>query len=78
MVNRFDVPTFIYFELASSAIVPVHEFTAMLNLPSSRWPLQTEGLPSIQPLGQNQAWTILASQAQVGTFETFMFWLFLL
>ena len=36
MVNRFDVPTFIYFELASSAIVPVHEFTAMLNLPSSR------------------------------------------
>ena len=55
MVNRLDVHTFIYFELASSPIVPVYEFTVILNLTWSRWPLQTEGLPSMQPLGQKSS-----------------------
>ena len=34
MVNRLDVHTHIYFELASSPIVPIYEFTAILNLKS--------------------------------------------
>ena len=36
MANRLDVHTYIYFELASSPIVPVYEFTAIFNLKSSR------------------------------------------
>ena len=36
MVNRLDLHTFIYFEIASSPIVTVYEFTAILNLTSSR------------------------------------------
>ena len=68
MVNRLDVHTFIYFELASSSIVPVCEFTAILNLTSSRWPLQTEGLPSMQPFSQKSSMDDLSYTSSGGNF----------
>ena len=57
MVNRLDVHTYVYFELTSSPIVPVCEFTAILNLGSNIKPLTTSnGRPtSMQPLGQKSS-----------------------
>ena len=76
MVNRLDVHTHIYFELASSPIVPVYELTAILNLTSlttssgrptqygTAWPEVKHGRFKLHKLG----WVLLKRLYFVSSF----------